>query len=737
MTMKSLKYLLISLFSLATVYSSSGCWYDWYTPNGYRMYRVCEADAEPTIDAGGFNRSSEKNCRAWQRLTSNSIPLKDIYDVVYKMPLTEFVQMYNNRNTVYENQFAQWITKRDTSILEFLYVAKNNEYVRAKRNSRWYYPTMNIDAPMTLEQVVERSIAAKKTKLGDRYLLQAVRALFSLGRYSECIDIWNKYASKLPKDNLMRQLILPYIAGAEYRVNNSERALEYLAEIGDVHSILYCKGRAGEQLTTQQALELVCQYAPNSDYVVKTLQEYVNLLESDGTENGYYRGEPVVEPGRAELIESLRALCLSMAVDSRVETPALWYYTAAILSDIIGESQRASQLLSKAQKAKSTRYLDESMKVMRIYLDAKLSKYDSAYEAKLYEQLRWLDSKIVNNITKNVRTHTIEGFYLNSGIGYYYWNDMMRRIVLSVLCPRLVQIGKTTRAMQLANMADNRLLGIVDSKNLSGYVVENGNWIYKTVDDITMREYRYAENQYNQHDYSNYFFELIDSLDVNCAIRYHQVTVNPKSDFDRFLNSRGYTGSDYINDIVGTHCLRQMRYKQAVKYLKRVSREYTRNHLNVVIKSDPFSITDKHKSEPCYSKYDFATQMYALEQSINRATDPNAKARDMFKFAVGLRNSFGRCWSYTQYYKGELFWGCVSPKRDWQTDKYTTAAKDYAQKLFNRALTTANDSQLLSEMNYNLCNFKTVAEKYPDTELGIFVRGSCDKLVDYKVLLDK
>ena len=87
--------------------------------------------------------------------------------------------------------------------------------------------------------------------------------------------------------------------------------------------------------------------------------------------------------------------------------------------------------------------------------------------------------------------------------------------------------------------------------------------------------------------------------------------------------------------------------------------------------------------------------------------------------------------------KGELFWGCVSPKRDWQTDKYTTAAKDYAQKLFNRALTTANDSQLLSEMNYNLCNFKTVAEKYPDTELGILVRGSCDKLVDYKVLFDK
>lgn len=718
--MKSLKYLLISLLSLAVMQSASACWYDWYSPRGYRMYRVCERAATPTIDAEGFNRSAEQNCRGWQKLTSQSIPLTDIYDIVYKMPLAQFESMYDNRTKGYDNQFAQWITKRDTSILEFLFVAKNNEYVRVKRNSRWYYPTMQIDARMTLEQVVERSLKAKSTKLGDRYLLQAVRALFSLGRYSECVDVWNNEASRLPVNNLMRQLILPYIAGAEYRLNNSERALHYLAEIGDVQSILYCKGRAGEQVTTQQALELVCQYAPNSDYVVRTLQEYVNSLECDGAENGHYRAEPVVEPERCEKIKKLRTLCLKMAVNSRVQTPAMWYYTAAILSDIIGESQRASQQLSKAQTVKSTRYLDESIEVMRIYLDAKLSPYDSAYEAKLAQQLKWLDNKIVTNITNSVRSKTASGYYLGSGMSYYYWNDMMRRVVLSVLCPRLVKQGKTTRAMQLANMADNRLLSIVNCMTN-----------HSTNETVSMREYRYAERCFNSVDYSNHFFELIDSLDVNCAVKYYQATVNPKSDFDRFLNARGYTGSDYLNDIVGTHCLRQMRYGQAVKYLKRVSEEYNRSHLNVIIKSNPFSVTYAQEIEPCYSKYDFATQMYALEQSINRATDPNAKARDMFKFAVGLRNSFGRCWSYTQYYKGELFWGCVSAKRDWQSDKYTTAATTRSQQLLQRALCTATDDQTLAEMHYHLCNFKTVAEQYPDTTQGILVHGKCDKLIDY------
>ena len=59
-----------------------------------------------------------------------------------------------------------------------------------------------------------------------------------------------------------------------------------------------------------------------------------------------------------------------------------------------------------------------------------------------------------------------------------------------------------------------------------------------------------------------------------------KIVRKPVSELDRYLNTRGYIGSDYLNDIVGTQCLRNMRYKEAVEYLGAVSKAYQK-HLNV------------------------------------------------------------------------------------------------------------------------------------------------------------
>ncbi|MBO7318319.1 MAG: hypothetical protein J6U43_06340 [Bacteroidales bacterium] len=46
---------------------------------------------------------------------------------------------------------------------------------------------MKIGARMTLDEVAEQALSTKNTRLRDRYLLQAVRALFTLGKYKECM----------------------------------------------------------------------------------------------------------------------------------------------------------------------------------------------------------------------------------------------------------------------------------------------------------------------------------------------------------------------------------------------------------------------------------------------------------------------------------------------------------------------------------------------------------------------
>lgn len=736
--MKSAQYFLISLIALCTVNNSWACWEEWYTPKVYRMYRVYEAQPDNDDELVGHHPGSGKNCIEWQQLTSTTIPVEDIYDVVYAMSLEEFEAIYDNRNKSYDNKFVEWITKKDVAILDFMLLAKTNEYIRLHRNSRWYYPSMKVGARMTLEEVAEKALATNDKRLRDRYLLQAVRALFTLRQYNECVALWENEAKHLPEDNLMRELIQPYTQGAEFRVKRSEKAIEYFAQRGDVMSMLFCAGLTDKRLSMVEALEWVCQYAPDSRYVLQELQEVIREYEI----HAYYNDE---EFKPSEEFNKLYDFSLKMAKSGN-NNQAMWYYTAAFLCDMKGDAKQASYLLKLAECRPASEFLKESIKVLRIYLDAKTLPYDANYETRLYTQLKWLDEKIVNNIDEEVILHVCDGYKIYAGMSFYYWNDIMRRILLTEVSPRMIKAGKPVRALQLANMADNRLLHLVDKQVVNNWeeicaifenpfgsstLEEDLENLKLTFDTISIKEYRYSDN-FNPYDYSNHFFEMIDSLEVDVAVKYVDNVKNSRKAFDRFLNQRGYVGYDYLYDIVGTKYLRNMQYAEAMQYLGRVSVAYG-EHLNVTLKCEPFNLEYErlYYGKPDF-RYDFAREMYSLEQAIERTSDPDRKARYMIKYAIGLRNSFDMCWELTQYYRGEEIWGRVCEKRDWISDEYSNAARIMTEYVITHACQIASDD-VASEIQYAFHNYKTVAKRYPNTSKGQLVRGRCDKLIDYHV----
>ena len=115
--MKSIKYLLISLFALCGASEAYACWDPWYTPKGYFMYRVHSQQREPEMFVGENYPGSGQNCKNWQDMTSQTIPLEDIYKVVYKMSLEDFERVYDIKKTN-GNKFLEWITQKDTTILD-------------------------------------------------------------------------------------------------------------------------------------------------------------------------------------------------------------------------------------------------------------------------------------------------------------------------------------------------------------------------------------------------------------------------------------------------------------------------------------------------------------------------------------------------------------------------------------------------------------------------------------------
>lgn len=723
--MKSLKYTLaVSLLAaLWPAIPVLGCWGPWYMPKGYYMYRVVDNTENESAVFSQFNLNAVSNCREWQRYSSSDIPLTDIYQVVYKMSLEEF-EAFHNESWGYEgnNAFLKWLSHGRWDEMNFLLFAKITEDVRGRQNSRWYYPSMRTGAKMSLEEIVDQALNYRGP-LRDRYLLQAVRAMFSLRRYTDCIALWDKEASLLPKECIIRQLILPYIAGAEYRMKNYDKAVSYFYEAGDFVSMIACSD-VNPPASTVEAIERIYQQEPNCSHFPEMLQRLVHTAEPDGEFYWEELDKDLVKDEHRQLIR----LAVRIAQESKAHNTAMWYYTAAFIEDLDGHPVEASKLLAKAEQSHGTEFIKESVKVMRIYLDAKLMPYNQGYENLLFKQLQWLDQKIADNITPKVRERTSEYYDLACNISYYYWNDMMRRIILAEVCPRMIVSGKTIRALQLANMADNRLLGLVDCKTYhkKTHVKGRVEWVETT---SSMSEFRRDKNR-RSPDYSNYFFEMIDSVGIDKVIAYRNRIERPVDTFDRFLNGRGYVDMEYINDIVGTQCLRTMRYGDAVTYLGHIGRSFE-GHLNTEIYWDPFSYERRDIKDKSDFKYRFACEMCMLEQEMNKTTDPDRKAEAMIRYATGMRNSFDRCWPLTQYYRGTSYFGQVQEKRDWENEPEAIRAKKRSTELFKTACALFTNRELAAETLYEFNQYRTVAEKYPETEIGQYVCGHCDNLYDY------
>lgn len=705
-----------------------------FKPEGHFMYRVEDKSKEKTAIFSPFNPNAEENCREWQKFSSPDIPLADIYAVVYKMSLADFENFYRELwdlsyvpNTPYsdnkkysgDNAFLLWLSRNSMEAAQFLLFAKITEDVRGRHNSRWYYPSMKMGGSMSLEEIAEKALNYQGP-LRDRYLLQAVRTLFSLRRYEDCVTLWNEEASLLPKESIMRRMILSYVAGAEYRMDHYDKAVAYFYEAGDIVSMIACSTK-GKNKSTVETIERLYKVAPDGSFFPGILQKFIRSTEGERKVSWNDEKRNVVTNEHRRLAQ----LSIRIAQEGKNTNPAMWYYTAAFIEDLDGHTAQAYNLLAKAERSHGTAFIKESIKVFRIYLDAKVLPYDQFYENRLFTQLQWLDQKIVENLTPEVRARTSEIWAFRRNLSYYYWNDVMRRITLTEVCPRMLAAGKTVRALQLANMADNRLLDLVNRITNYGWI--DDGWEEKTG---TMQDFR--RNSASSLDYSNYFFEMIDSLDVNKAIEYRRRIEQPLNAFDRFLNQRSYASLDYVDDIIGTKYLRAMRYKEAVSYLGRVSRSFE-GHLHTELEWDPFSYDRKIPENKTDFKYRFAREMYMLEQEMNNSANVNRRAEAMFRYAIGLRSSFGKCWGLTQYYLGREFYGQVQEKRDWSKDPQTVRAIERSSELLQKACSLFQDPELAAQSLQKLHQYLTLVKKYPQTATSHYVRGHCDNLVDYAI----
>lgn len=344
-------------------------------------------------------------------------------------------------------------------------------------------------------------------------------------------------------------------------------------------------------------------------------------------------------------------------------------------------------------------------------LDTKVMPYGTQYEEMLSRHLRWIDRKIQQTLTNEIKEKAKDGFMSWAKISFFYWDDMLRRIIIEVVAPKLLQSGNVVRAIQVTNMAENMVKKYSGTYPIMTYSKESGS-------NKVTRHWNY--------EYRTEYAYLLYKLTPKQVAAYLARIKHPQGDFDRFLNQRGFTNADYFNDIIGTKYLANAEYKLAKQYLSKVSPAF-RGMLNSeeYYVDNPFSWSKgpRKDTEKGYFKLNFANEMLFLQDVIERASNPNTKASLMIPYATGMRNSVGRSKPLTGYEEEYL-------KLDEKERKKSMSAGTKYLAIIDKALAMMTDNELLASTQYALGNYKTVAESYPETAMGKIVRGSCDNLVN-------
>ena len=680
---------------------------------------------------GDFNLNSRENCLLWLEQIDEEIPLDDIYQVVYKYDLETITTLGSGilPMEAKDNMMARWLhSYHGEKALEFLVLAKNCEWLRNKTLSPWYYPSKNDPVRYTLNEVAE--VARKKTledyTYGDRYALQAVRAMTSLQQYEDIIGFWNEIKESF-SDDLMRRMTLSYVAGAYVHLNDLDQARSYYKQANDWTGLMECDLRYQPKMSQVGKMELLYEAYPNCPDFRRQIWEILGRVEpnrdwEDDWCWDWYRND------ERETIDELAVLCDRVLSENTDADKALWAYAATYIAHLKRNDQKADHYLKIAENNVKDQNMADAIKVMRIYIDAQICTYNKAYEQKLFAQLRWLQQMIERDIDEGV----VQGmnFYdLTDCFSYYYWNDAMRCILLGTVCPKMIQQGNTTLALQLANMASYSLLNEVNRIEIPLWSQVNkqrfgGNY-------VTFNLYQYRRSGlFNNYDYCSHFAKMADTLSANTLMAYTDVALRPTTEFQRFLNEHSYIEGDYLNELVGTHCLREMRYAEADLYLSKVSASYftrTNVYREGYLNRDPFSVKPHKWNHGADAKLQFARRMNQLEQAIATATDPNQKAMLMIDFGIGIRNSFDYCWALTHYRNGWVYYFGT----DWTEDDLTQRAERRVERLFSQAMNAFTDDEYAAQAQMLFCNYKTIAECYPETLAADIVRGHCDRLVDY------
>ena len=672
-----LKVFISSLILAVACLESSGCGpYNSLTKNPLKYHFYQEENI------GNLSHSyNDENVKLWKILSDLELPDEEIEDAVYNSSLRDLKSSFEGGST--QNRFLLWIIRnKEKDIEEFLLTAKELEELRSERASAWYHPSSK-----SKEKEDERfhTILSKckehlSGRLADRYLLQAIRALMSLGEYQEAIGIYKKNFQSYPENNLFKRMSKRYVAGCLQRIGNIEESNRMFAEVGDFISMV------GDKENDYCYMAYVSPESPELKIRLNRVIGYGDSVVN----NRYY------------------AVAEAALKSPHVVNRGDWLFLKAYVEVIYNHnSRRAVHLVKQALKSKfSTEEMRNDAKFFKICIDA-----ENGDLSNLQENVGWILNTYGNR----------------DGLWFY-------------IIPALLKKGRTTEALLLANCRSGNDEAFADTGFQTMLSCKAKDIVaYKKYLDTNNSEFFKSFRNWVISD-KNYLNEIIGTLflregDYENAVKYladvsltYQKLLSIYTEEFLIYDPWQYS---YTDEDKWYYCW--WRDEEEIKKDDEEGEVY--RPIFEKAKNKRLATQDN-------AKLKFAREMARLSKVIKTGKTKDERMLAKLKYTIGRYNSFNSCWALTQYWLGNTYhhnyqhfyygWDDVYELEyiidlPCELAQVSSTFKEDVEIVFKEL----QSNEAKAEAHLMLRNFKTIAKHYPQSAAGKYVSAHCDGWKDW------
>jgi len=660
------------------------------------------------VDVESDSRSAEAdiNVKEWMTYMGRGVSYKDVSRILYETDRKTdslYLRNFTDHNgkipdSLKNNSFIKKLVKRKNAMAYMALSKKTEPLISWGSDYRWETNQNTKSAQHTFAlKYLEMAAKQQDRFLKLRCFYQAQRLLHYSRYYREAADLYDKHIRNVASRSHVKYWALNLKAGEEQQMGHSEqaaylysrvfalcperRARTYvdffntkvsilkvikLAKNGSEKAVMYAiKGfrTPGIGLTS---LKKVYAADRRSDLLSVLLAREINKVEEHYLTprfNGRNYFDSIgfdghdkydsVKTHYTRYIPKLKAFCEQLADDHKYPEPALGYLGSAYLSWVTGDTKAGLNTLNRIDDTGlRPKLYDEKQLIKLLLFSQGITKIDSTAENELLPLLLWLEKKVIQERSLKINRSTYRSDY-----DLKYYSASARDFYEKVLAPLYARQRDSAMAALCILHGDRTILTTdrwAHDPALGFDMPSFWQTAMHSADLKKILEWNYSTRK---TPFLKLLMATINQPRVTTVITMENSAVRGYY-LDETKKSIEKTAIPAIYDLLGTACLREHKYNEAVKAFQHVGSAKLEHSVASAFFDTPRYANPFKEQLGDYpwayqaaksNKLIFAIAMAKLQKQIK--TDPKNAAVYYYKMATGMYNTswYGSAWYYTAY----------------------------------------------------------------------------------------